>query len=741
MATVEQLTIQFKGKGAPALTRSLNTLSAAMNRLAGIQNKANKANNKYNEGMVKTHRNTEAINGAFGKFGKTMSGVRSKMLIVAFAAGAVAKVFASLHKAVSEFQVAQGKLNAVLESTGRVSGQTASQLEDMANALQVSMGVANTTIMEVQARLLTFTKIVGTQFDETTKTIIDMSAVLGTDLNQAAIQVGKALNDPIQGIGALSRVGVSFTKQQKEQIKAFQDSGDIISAQKMILAELKREFGGASKAIRENAINTRLLADVQNQWGDALREIGKTAEGLITVLLGMAKGIVWLTEKTFKVINAYTKWRATFEETGQLIQFGTKDYLKLAEAQGTASTSFTEFRTGMADFSKEAQEAAKVNKEWTSIKDIQKLTNTITQYTTDDKRKEILDQVSEALLNNTQILQVNQTEIEKHAEIEKKAADKLKKTQDASEKSLIAKFEAQQRILGGAAELTEVQKLEAITTREITQTELDYAKALDIVNGLIREQTEAEKEKIEVEKEQEEIRSLMVEARQQAMDMINEGQDRKIERAKEIADAEIAEIHRVRDEELHSLRASWKYQKATDAQKKQLEKEVTDRHKKSENEARKVANKQMAKAFKVKQAVDIANTIMSTQAAVMKTLAEGGGFWSTPQAMIVAAMGAMSVAAIASQTPPTMQYGGLVGGNRHSQGGTMIEAEQGEFVVSRAGVDATGLEALNRINSGGGGGGGASITINNPIIGKDTIEDEIVPQIKEALRRGGDIGV
>ena len=125
----------------------------------------------------------------------------------------------------------------------------------------------------------------------------------------------------------------------------------------------------------------------------------------------------------------------------------------------------------------------------------------------------------------------------------------------------------------------------------------------------------------------------------------------------------------------------------------------------------------------------------------MKTLAKGGGFFSTPQAMIVAAMGAMSVASIASQQPPKMQYGGMVGGRRHSQGGTMIEAEQGEFVVSRTGVEATGLETLNAINQGGGGAGGMNVIINNPVLGKDTIEDEIVPQIKEALRRGGDIGV
>ena len=85
------------------------------------------------------------------------------------------------------------------------------------------------------------------------------------------------------------------------------------------------------------------------------------------------------------------------------------------------------------------------------------------------------------------------------------------------------------------------------------------------------------------------------------------------------------------------------------------------------------------------------------------------------------------------------EQGGLVGGRRHSQGGTMIEAERGEYVVSRRGVEAAGIEALNRINAGA--GGGINVSINNPILSKDVVEDDLIPQIKEAIRRGADIGV
>ena len=88
---------------------------------------------------------------------------------------------------------------------------------------------------------------------------------------------------------------------------------------------------------------------------------------------------------------------------------------------------------------------------------------------------------------------------------------------------------------------------------------------------------------------------------------------------------------------------------------------------------------------------------------------------------------------------PTFEHGGMVGGRRHSQGGTMIEAEQGEFVMSRNAVDAIGVENLNRMNQGG--GGGVNITFSGNVMSQDFIEQEAIPQIKEALRRGADIGV
>ena len=79
----------------------------------------------------------------------------------------------------------------------------------------------------------------------------------------------------------------------------------------------------------------------------------------------------------------------------------------------------------------------------------------------------------------------------------------------------------------------------------------------------------------------------------------------------------------------------------------------------------------------------------------------------------------------------SFESGGLVGGKRHSQGGTMIEAEQGEFVMSRNAVQSIGVEALNTMNQGG--GAGITLNISAPLV-DETIVDTIIPAIQKAQR-------
>jgi phage-related minor tail protein len=132
-------------------------------------------------------------------------------------------------------------------------------VSDLATSISRKTGMDDEAIQSGENLLLTFTNIHnetgrGNQiFTRATRTIADMSAALGQDTKSSAIQLGKALNDPIKGVTALQRVGVSFTQSQRDQIKTLVESGNTLDAQKMILRELRKEFGGSAPLSRHRS--------------------------------------------------------------------------------------------------------------------------------------------------------------------------------------------------------------------------------------------------------------------------------------------------------------------------------------------------------------------------------------------------------------------------------------------------------------------------------------------------------
>ncbi len=81
------------------------------------------------------------------------------------------------------------------------------------------------------------------------------------------------------------------------------------------------------------------------------------------------------------------------------------------------------------------------------------------------------------------------------------------------------------------------------------------------------------------------------------------------------------------------------------------------------------------------------------------------------------------------------EQGGLIGGRRHSQGGTVIEAEQGEFVMNRNAVESIGLEQLAQMNQTG--SSGVTINIQGNMVGNEEfVRDTLIPEINNTVKQG-----
>ena len=188
-----------------------------------------------------------------------------------------ARAFGGIIRATVEQEKAVAQLNAVLESTGSIAGKTSAELQDLASSLQSVTTFGDEAVIGASSLLLTFKEIRGVNFDRTLESILDVSVAMKQDLKSSAVQVGKALNDPITGLSALSRVGITFTDTQKDLIKSMAETGDIAGAQVKILEELESQFKGSARAARQTLGGA--LDALSNSFGDLL-EAGEGTEDL-----------------------------------------------------------------------------------------------------------------------------------------------------------------------------------------------------------------------------------------------------------------------------------------------------------------------------------------------------------------------------------------------------------------------------------------------------------------------------
>ena len=230
--------------------------------------------------------------GALGFIG-TAIGVSSVSAAIGFVTDAIGGTI----EAASESQAVMAQTNNVLQSTHGISGQTAQSISDLAGKYQLLTGIDDEAVQGAENMIATFTNIRGNVFPQTTKAVLDMATAMNggavpsaEQLRQTAIQVGKALNDPVQGVQALQRVGVKLSATQMDQVKHFMAVGDVASAQKVILGELSTEFGGAAEAAGGTFAGK--LATAKGELQNVQEAIGGALLPVLTKLLNAVAPIV-----------------------------------------------------------------------------------------------------------------------------------------------------------------------------------------------------------------------------------------------------------------------------------------------------------------------------------------------------------------------------------------------------------------------------------------------------------------
>lgn len=224
------------------------------------------------KGIKKIEGELGGLGKTLGKIGGLIAGAFSVVAITSFAKESVLAA-----EAVETANARIGQIAKSMDLFGKETTAVTDRLVKFAEANELTVAVDAEVIKATQAKLLTFKELAktadetGGAFDRATLAAVDLAAAGFGSAEGNAVQLGKALNDPIKGIAALNRSGITFTQIEREKIKALVESGETLKAQDMILKAIETQVGGTAAATADASVQMGLAFDnVKESVGMAL---------------------------------------------------------------------------------------------------------------------------------------------------------------------------------------------------------------------------------------------------------------------------------------------------------------------------------------------------------------------------------------------------------------------------------------------------------------------------------------
>jgi len=254
----------------------------------------------------------EGFSQSAGRLGSVLADIGPGGLVAAGVLGAVAL---AVHHSVEEaeaFEQAQRKIAAVLQATGQAAGLTQADLTAMADSASHTTLYTSEQVQQAEAVLLTYKQIHSDVFGQALQATLDVSTLFDKDLTSSARAVGRALEDPVKGMTALQRVGVTLDPIMKENIKNLVETGQQSAAQKLILDALATSVGGQAAAQDQgltgasHALSTS-LKELSIAFGQNIEQSGVMqglVNGLATAFSKLREEVRPTTEEELKEVTA-----------------------------------------------------------------------------------------------------------------------------------------------------------------------------------------------------------------------------------------------------------------------------------------------------------------------------------------------------------------------------------------------------------------------------------------------------
>lgn len=277
------------------------------------------ADNQLKKGIDPAKKSLLEIQNMVTKFDRQIS---KSLTLAGMAATAVAswKLITGAAKecinAYSEAEKVSMRLEAVWKNVGAASGKTAEQMDALAESLEKQTYFTSESIKEAGLLLAATESLTDEGFDRALQASMDLAAAMGEDVTSAAQTLAKAIQEPESALSRLKSIGVSFTEDEKAQIKALAEANKEYEAQDIILSKIEGKYKDVAKAINNTPVGT--IDNIRDTLGDIKETLGGALLDSLSPALESIYG--WLTK-----ISQWIAQSATSTSVISALQQGSSD--------------------------------------------------------------------------------------------------------------------------------------------------------------------------------------------------------------------------------------------------------------------------------------------------------------------------------------------------------------------------------------------------------------------------------
>lgn len=683
--------IERLDKATKSLIGTQSRLIAEGKKVSNVQKNITKNTNKLTDAQKKQTQRTRILGGSFAV-------IRSKLLLFNFAMALGIRQLIDFTKSSSRLD----SMRASFDSLSRGAMDSQKTLENLKNATNNTMSEFDLLQQANNALVLGVAKT-SAEMSEMFDIAQRLGRALGRDTTSSVESlitgIGRQSRLMLDNIGIIVKTKDAYALYAKELNKTVDSLTETEQKQAFLNATLESARQKVALVGEETAnaqsVFEKLSASLDNTGAIIGNALTPLMVSLAKAMTSLSNSFALATNKLFGLEIAEKRQLTLLRELSSamqnnIIELKNRDKVitaSIINIQKTAENALEKEQKAVKSLISSLDLLSKTREEQIVIREQEQL------------RERIFREFTKGMSNDQIKRHKNTINALVQMKVVQETAHKIEKDQSNEKVKFIKK------------------RIDMLTTLLEKQQELDDSRREQAQKTKIEEidaSREVLQEKINAIKKEIEERKLLEEARMTSNTVLLDSFRSFTGEVNSLIDQRV-------QNDLKALRQTEVFQDASAEKRQNLENQVLAKHSKT----------QFA-MFMVNKAVKLADIAMATASGIATVSALPPLFTANPMIAFLKAMGlAQAGIVMATPPPPTFETGGLVGGRRHSQGGTLIEAERGEFVMSRNAVQSLGVETMNQINQGN--AGGITLNVSAPLV-DETILDVIIPAIQKAQR-------